>query len=146
LLVLLCDLLSKYFVSTGLLAGEYLGGILRVTLVSNSGAAFGLFPGARGILIAVKLLALASILILMGRGWKEESAFLTLSLALIFGGALGNLLDRFRASGEVIDFLDVGLGGARWYVFNIADACISVGALLLILSLLRRPALQDGTA
>jgi signal peptidase II len=59
-------------------------------------------------------------------------------LGLIFGGAFGNLIDRMR-SGEVVDFLDVGIGHARWPVFNVADSAVTVGVLILALSYLRRP-------
>lgn len=136
LLVLVTDLVTKYLVMGGLWRGEYLGGLLRITLVNNPGAAFGLFAGARGVFIAIKLVALLVILGLLGRGGADR---LTLPLALVFGGAMGNLFDRLRGNGEVIDFFDLGLGAHRWYIFNVADACISVGALLIVLHLLRPP-------
>lgn len=135
LAVLALDLLTKHLASSGLWRDEYLGGLLRITYVSNPGAAFGLFAGARGVFIGIKFAALIAILGLVGRG----SANLTLPLSLIFGGALGNLIDRLRASGEVIDFIDLGLGSRRWYVFNVADACISIGALLIVILLMRGP-------
>ena len=139
ILALFADIATKYMVSAGLWTGESLGGLLRITLVNNPGAAFGLFPGARWAFITIKLLALIVILTIMARrGIKGLD--LTAPLALIFSGALGNLLDRLRAPGQVVDFIDFGFGAQRWYVFNVADACISVGALLLILTLMRRPA------
>ncbi len=57
------------------------------------------------------------------------------ALALISGGALGNLFDRLRGPAGVVDFIDVGVGGARFWTFNLADAGITVGAILLALSL-----------
>jgi len=160
ILVLFLDLMSKHLVSQGRFVGDYLGGFLRVTLVHNPGAAFGIFPGAGELLIGIKFVALVVILFLMARGRSQfegappapgapgeappEAAgggrppALTLPLALIFAGALGNLLDRFRNGGEVIDFLDFGFGERRWYVFNLADAAISIGAVILILILMRR--------
>ncbi len=136
LAVLATDLITKQLVIDGLWRGEYLGGFLRITQVHNSGAAFGLFAGARGAFIAIKLAALLVILGLIGRGQAER---LTLPLGLIFAGALGNLIDRLRGSGDVIDFIDLGLGARRWYIFNVADACISIGALLIVLYLMRAP-------
>jgi signal peptidase II len=138
LLILFADIVSKYLVSAGVWTGDYLGGWLRITLVNNPGAAFGLFPGARVSFIVITLIAPVVFLGSWGRG-RLRGLALTLPLAMIFAGALGNLLDRLRATGEVIDFIDFGFGPRRWYVFNIADACISVGALLLVFSLTRRP-------
>jgi len=136
-LVLLADLVSKHFVIGGAWRGEYIGGLFRITLTHNPGAAFGLFPGAHGVFIAIKLVALTIILVLLGRGKLGLGAYLTLPLALIFGGAAGNLIDRLRNGGEVIDFIDLGLGASRWYIFNVADACITVGAAFVVLALLR---------
>jgi len=145
-LVVAADWLTKLLVQGGHGIGEYLGGLLRITLVSNPGAAFGLLPGARWVFVAVKVLAMAVILWLLlrgraGRGWARITP-----LALIFGGALGNLLDRLRAGGAVVDFIDLGVGTHRWYVFNVADACISVGAAWVVVLLLAAPSPRRGTA
>ncbi len=134
LAVLAADLLTKHLVTSGLWRGEYLGGLLRITRVDNPGAAFGLFAGARGAFVAVKLAALLVILGVLGRGQARR---FVLPLALVFGGALGNLSDRLRGSGHVIDFIDLSLAGKHWYVFNVADAAISIGALLIVLTLMR---------
>jgi len=67
---------------------------------------------------------------------------LTFSLSLILSGALGNLMDRIRF-GEVIDFLDVYIGSYHWPAFNIADSAISVGAVLLLVELIRRGKERD---
>jgi signal peptidase II len=132
--VLATDLVTKHLVVAGHWRAEYLWGLLRIVRVDNPGAAFGLFAGARGIFVAIKLAALVVILALLGRGQESR---LTLPLALVFGGALGNLIDRLRGSGEVIDFIDFTVAGRHWYVFNVADASISIGAVLIVLSLLR---------
>ncbi|MBN2171613.1 MAG: signal peptidase II [Candidatus Krumholzibacteriota bacterium] len=144
--VVLADWLTKLLVQTGHGLGEYLGGLLRITLISNPGAAFGLLPGARWIFVIVKILAMAVILWLLlrgraGRGWPRITP-----LALIFGGALGNLLDRLRPGGAVVDFIDLGVGGHRWYVFNLADACISIGAAWVVILLLATPSPRRGEA
>lgn len=134
LLVLAADLVTKHLVVAGHWRAEYLWGLLRIVRVDNPGAAFGLFAGARGAFVAIKLAALVVILALLGRGQESR---LTLPLALVFGGALGNLMDRLRGTGEVIDFIDLTVAGRHWYVFNIADASISIGAVLIVLTLLR---------
>jgi signal peptidase II len=58
-------------------------------------------------------------------------------LALVVGGALGNLLDRLRSPRGVVDWIDIGIGTARFWTFNVADLAITIGACCLILSLLR---------
>ncbi len=73
---------------------------------------------------------------------KAEELLLTFSLSLILSGALGNLMDRIRF-GEVIDFLDVYIGSYHWPAFNIADSAISVGAVLLLVELVRRGKERD---
>jgi signal peptidase II len=72
------------------------------------------------------------------RATPAEHRLEIVALALITGGALGNLVDRIRA-GQVVDFIDVGIGSARFWTFNLADAGITVGAVLLALSILTSP-------
>ena len=135
-LALAADIVTKHLVVTGHWHGEFLGGILRITHVNNPGAAFGLFSGGRVIFIVIKVAALAAILYFVHSARKSEGWRFLLPLALIFSGAMGNLIDRLRGTGEVVDWLDFGMGLRRWYVFNIADACISVGAVLIVIILL----------
>ena len=131
LLVLSADLLTKEMVLRGHWVGPVIPGLLEFTPISNPGAAFGLLPGARILFIVIKSLAALVILSLVARGRLGRRRFLTLPLALVMGGAVGNLIDRFRGSGEVIDFIDFSFRGQHWYIFNVADACISVGAVLV---------------
>ena len=154
LLVVAADLLTKHMVTTGHWRAEYLWGLLRIVRVDNPGAAFGLFAGARGAFVAVKLAALVVILALLGRGQESR---MTLPLALVFGGALGNLVDRLRGAGEVIDFIDVYVsspgatdwlvrqfGTSHWPTFNVADSSIVVGACLLVIDMFRRQPVAEG--
>ena len=111
---------------------EVLGSWVRLTLVYNPGAAFGLHLGAqsRWIFTALTLIAL----VILGRLYLATSRGdtpRTLALALVCAGALGNLLDRLRSELGVVDFLDVGFGDARWPTFNVADMAVSTGAVLL---------------
>jgi len=111
-----------------------LTGFLNLVLVFNKGAAFSLFASAPGwqtpLLISFALVAAAIVSVLIVR--NPERRLLCLGLALILGGALGNLVDRVRF-GHVVDFLDFHAMGWHWPAFNVADSAISVGAVILIL-------------
>jgi len=124
--VALCDQALKWLVVHRLHDGPILGETLRLTLTHNTGAAFGLFPGARATFIAISLVAAAGLMYanhVLGRGDIRR-----LLLALVLGGNLGNLVDRLRL-GHVIDFIDVGIGSLRWPVFNLADVAVVAGAV-----------------
>jgi signal peptidase II len=118
---------------------EVLGDVVRFTLGYNPGAAFGLNvgPASRAVFTTLTLLALIA-LGLMYRATPPERRVEVAGLALVAGGAIGNLIDRVRA-GQVVDFIDVGIGSTRFWTFNIADAGITVGAVLLALSFLKEP-------
>ena len=105
-------------------------GFFRLTYVTNTGAAFGLFPDQA---IPLTLTAAVGViaLLLHYRWGISDSLWLKSSLGLQLGGALGNLIDRLRF-GHVIDFLDFRV----WPVFNLADSAIVVGAIVLIYFLL----------
>ncbi len=111
---------------------EVLGDKLRLTLVYNPGAAFGLNLGSqsRWIFTALTLIALV-ILWRLYRFTQRGDYLRVLALALVCAGAIGNLLDRLRSDLGVVDFLDVGMGTARWPTFNVADMAVSVGAIML---------------
>ena len=105
---------------------------LRFTLVYNPGAAFGLHVGqySRWIFMALTLVAL----VILGRLYtatKGGDLIRTLSLALVCGGAVGNLIDRIMSADGVVDFIDIGFRDSRWPTFNIADMAVSLGAFLL---------------
>jgi signal peptidase II len=111
---------------------EVLGNTLRFTLVYNPGAAFGLNlgPQSRWIFAGLTLVAL----VILGRLYRTTrvgDTARTVALALVCAGAIGNLLDRVRSFFGVVDFIDVGVGDARWPTFNVADMAVSVGAGLL---------------
>jgi signal peptidase II len=109
---------------------------LRFTLVYNPGAAFGLHVGdhSRWVFMALTIAAL----LILGRLYiasREGDRARVLSLALVCGGALGNLMDRIRSERGVVDFIDVGVRDARWPTFNVADMAVSIGAFLLAIVL-----------
>jgi signal peptidase II len=111
---------------------EVVGNAVRLTLVYNPGAAFGLNlgPASRWIFTALTIVALA-ILWRLYRSTRRGEIMRVLALALVCAGAMGNLLDRVRSDLGVVDFIDVGFGTARWPTFNVADMAVSVGAVLL---------------
>jgi signal peptidase II len=111
-------------------------GLIALTLVMNTGLAFGLLAGVpagwRWIVGLLSVLALVVLLrialrILPSGGWREQTA-----MGLIFGGAIGNLIDRVRF-GAVVDFVDVHFRGWHWPAFNVADSAITMGVAVLVL-------------
>ena len=109
-----------------------LGEHLRLTLVYNPGAAFGLHLGplSRWIFMALTIGALF-VLWRLYQATRQGDLTRTLALGLVCGGAVGNLIDRIRSPIGVVDFIDVGLRDMRWPTFNVADMAVSVGAFLL---------------
>ncbi|PIN72236.1 signal peptidase II, partial [Candidatus Woesearchaeota archaeon CG10_big_fil_rev_8_21_14_0_10_45_5] len=100
-------------------------------LTGNSGAAFSMLPGRNILLIWASVIALGAILFFSEKISKDRC--LSIFVGLIAGGILGNLYDRI-VYGFVVDFIDLGI----WPVFNIADSCITIGAIGLAIILLRR--------
>ncbi|MHB8839049.1 MAG: signal peptidase II [Gemmatimonadaceae bacterium] len=109
-----------------------LGDGVRLTLVYNPGAAFGLHfgPPSRWIFVGLSLVALAVLARLYVDTPLAHRARL-LALALVTGGALGNLMDRLKTARGVVDFIDVGVGAWRWPTFNVADIAVTTGSILL---------------
>lgn len=103
---------------------------LRLTYIENPGMAFGIQIEGQTFFTLFALLATLIICVYLYRARREKFT-LRFSLALILGGAIGNLIDRFLY-GKVVDFIDVGIGDTRWPIFNIADSAVTVGLLVLI--------------
>jgi signal peptidase II len=134
--VLLVDAFTKIIAVDRLvpayLPRQVIGDGVRLTLVYNPGAAFGLHfgPQSRWIFVALTFAAL----LVLGRLYLDTPLAhraRTLALALVTGGALGNLLDRLKSGRGVVDFIDVGVGAWRWPTFNMADIAVTSGAMLL---------------
>lgn len=146
LAVLVLDQWTKHLVEDRLelfSSVEILPGLLNFTHVRNTGVAFGLFA-ANGSTVGTWMLSLLGVLALAFVGFyyrqvpRSERALL-IALALVLGGAVGNLADRI-VSGGVTDFVDFYVGQYHWHTFNVADSAITVGIALMILSSFRRPA------
>ncbi len=109
-----------------------LGEWFRLTLVYNPGAAFGLHLGPYSRWIFMALTVVATVLMWrLFRTGPADAKWRSWALALVTGGALGNLVDRVRSPRGVVDFLDVGVGAWRWPTFNVADIAVSSGAIIL---------------
>jgi len=140
--VVLFDRLAKWLVATHISLHDTIDiipGFFRLTHLENSGAAFGLFADSPSqwkltILVVFSLVALAVVTVLL---WKNSYVLTStgVGLALILGGAIGNLWDRV-IDGHVVDFLLFYVKQYQWPAFNVADSAIVVGALLLVAEIL----------
>ena len=142
LLVVVLDQITKLIVAASLPAGagiSVIEGFLNLVHVRNRGMAFGMLQGlssgfAAYLLAAASIIAVFFIIFFASRLTNGSKVGL-LSLSLILGGALGNLVDRLRL-GEVIDFVDVHIGQYHWPAFNVADSAITVGTLSVFITYL----------
>lgn len=126
---------------------EVIPGLLNWTLAFNPGAAFSFLAGASGWqrwFFTGLAVVICSVLVHWLSRTPRRDVWTALPLALIIGGAIGNVADRLR-HGHVTDFIDVHFGGWSFPAFNIADSAITVGAVLLILGgLVQKRAVQEG--
>jgi len=130
-LIIATDQLTKYLVVNFIhpLDSIEIFPFLHLVNVKNKGAAFGLFGNiGSGFFIAVSVIAIIFVLWLLIRG-KEDH----LSLSLILGGAIGNLIDRV-SHGYVMDFIDFSVGTFHWPAFNVADSALTIGIVVILLS------------
>lgn len=139
-LVIAIDQLGKYLVATTLplggvwspLPGE--NPIFQIVYATNTGVTFGLFKDLGLISIGIAL-AVTGVILIYSRKLRNDQKLTCVSLGLMLGGAIGNVIDRIRL-GHVIDFIDVGIGTTRWYTSNVADIAIVSGVILLGLATL----------
>jgi signal peptidase II len=129
------DQVTKYIVVQSLAPYEpqaVMGDVIRLTYIHNRGAAFGLDLGGPVIHTVIATAALGLLgwmLVTLPVGARLQRA----ALAMVLGGAIGNIIDRIRIH-QVIDFVDIGFGDLRWPVFNVADSFVTVGVLLLAIT------------
>jgi signal peptidase II len=141
-LVLLTDCATKRAAELHLVPAhvphEFIGEVVRLTLAYNPGAAMSMSLGAHSRL-GFSLLALGALVVMgylyrrTAPGDRQAAA----GLALIAAGAVGNLIDRIRSARGVVDFIDIGVGGWRFWTFNVADMAITLGAVVLVIAMHR---------
>lgn len=146
LAVLALDQAAKALVSSHMVAGgsiPILPGFLQLTLVRNSGMAFGLLSAAtipyKPVLVTLLSVAALGAVAAYALSSPASERLTQFALAFILGGAAGNIIDRIRL-GYVVDFIDVFYKDTHWPMFNVADSAICIGVGLLLLDTLRRPA------
>ena len=140
LMIVICDQLTKIWIMANFAlfqSQEIIPGLFNLTYLTNRGAAFGFLNGDYGawrhaFFVGVAVVAMVMMLFLL-RQMQQEGKRFVVALALIFGGAVGNLIDRLRL-GAVVDFLDVYWAGHHWPAFNVADSAITVGVGIFLIS------------
>ena len=150
--VIILDQITKYLVKTRLTQADppvrVLGDFFRLTYVENTGMAFGIRLGNQVFFQILSIIAVLVVIYYLYQALKEYNLLMSVALALILGGAIGNLIDRILY-GSVVDFLDFeffnisiptfkllfinfpGYYIDRWYVFNIADSAVTCGMILI---------------
>jgi signal peptidase II len=133
--IIVLDQAVKYLISISIGYGEIIpviGDFFQITYYHNYGAAWGILQNGRYFFIPLTLIIVAAIFYIIR---KSESKFLKLSLAILAGGAVGNLIDRIIRGG-VTDFLDFHFGSYHFPTFNVADMAVVCGTILLAIYLL----------
>lgn len=142
--IIILDQITKFLVNINMglhQSIEIIPNFFHLTYIRNTGAAFGLLAGDRSVgrfifFALFSLIAIGCLLYLL-KSLRPGRKMAILSLSLILGGAIGNLLDRLR-QGEVIDFLDLHWYDWHWPAFNVADSSITIGVILLFYQILRK--------
>lgn len=137
---LISKLLAQAYLTPRHVPHPIVGEFIRFTLAYNPGAAFSmsLGPYSRFIFAAFAIVALVVLWRLYrmtGQGARAGDRLRVFALALAWGGAAGNLIDRFRSPEGVVDFIDIGVGSIRFWTFNVADSAVTIGAVCLAWSL-----------
>jgi signal peptidase II len=151
LLVLILDYFTKTWAVANLwpphVPHSIIGNVVRFTLAFNPGAAFSMSVGdsSRYVFGAVAIVAIV-VLYRLFRESAPGDSIRVLAIGLACGGAAGNLLDRFRESRGVVDFIDIGIGDTRFWTFNVADSAVTVGAFILAFVLWREDRRELGEA
>ncbi|ARJ51624.1 signal peptidase II [Staphylococcus lutrae] len=138
LIILLADQITKFIIRTQMAIGESFEVIphfLYITSHRNNGAAWGILSGKMTFFIIITLVILVALIVFYIKEAKRDM-LMQISISLLFAGALGNFIDRVR-SGEVVDFVDTVIFGYEFPIFNVADASLTIGVILLLIVLLK---------
>ncbi len=147
-IVIVVDQLTKRWVTATFQFGDSvtITSFFNLVLAYNTGAAFSLLADAGGWqrMFFIAIAVIASVVIIYFLRKPQNHRVMNMALALILGGAIGNVIDRVRL-GHVVDFIQVHAAGYYWPAFNVADSAITLGAALLIWDGFRNPALANST-
>ena len=146
----LSKLIINFYNDTNIFPKDIISDFLRFTYITNDGIAFGLNPFGKYsfILLIVSIIAVLFVVKILIDS-TQSSKLVQFSLSLVLGGALGNLIDRFlttfnfRGYNGVIDFIDIGIKGYRFYIFNFADFFISLGIILYLISFIKSKTINE---
>jgi signal peptidase II len=141
--IILFDQASKFYIQHSMNMGEsipVIEGIFHITYIENPYTAFGLFKYQTIFFVIAASISLILVILIYKKIIFKEDPFMYIPLTLVLGGAVGNLIDRVRVDGRVIDFIDFKI----WPVFNFADSAIVCGMLVLLIHVLfRAPEKED---
>lgn len=138
MIFLILDQAVKIFINSRFVLGEsyiLINNLLSILLVHNTGAAFSILSGNQVFLVIIGILALVALLLFVYQG-DNYSDYEIFAYSLLFGGILGNLIDRIFY-GYVIDFISLTFVGYNFPIFNIADICIVASVILIIIKVIK---------
>ncbi|EGQ3423620.1 signal peptidase II [Staphylococcus pseudintermedius] len=138
LIILIGDQLTKFIIRTQMTLGESFAVVpkfLYITSHRNNGAAWGILSGKMTFFYIITIIVLIALIVFYIKEAKNNK-LMQIAISLLFSGALGNFIDRV-SSGEVVDFIDTVIFGYDFPIFNIADASLTIGVVLLIIVLLK---------
>jgi len=141
--VILFDQASKLFIQYKMKIGEsipVIKGIFHITYIENPRTSFGLFEYNKSFFVIAVLISIILLILIYKKIIFKKDPFMYFPLTLVLGGAIGNLIDRVRVDGRVIDFIDFRI----WPVFNFADSAIVCGMLILLIHVLFRTPEKEG--
>lgn len=138
LIILIGEQLTKFIIRTQMTLGESFAVVpkfLYITSHRNNGAAWGILSGKMTFFYIITIIVLIALIVFYIKEAKNNM-LMQIAISLLFSGALGNFIDRV-SSGEVVDFIDTVIFGYDFPIFNIADASLTIGVVLLIIVLLK---------
>ena len=133
--IILFDQASKFYIQHNMDIGEsipVIKGIFHITYIENPRTSFGLFEYQTMFFVIAALISVILVILIYKKIVFKEDPFMYIPLTLVLGGAIGNLIDRVRIDGRVIDFLDFRI----WPIFNFADIAVVCGMLILLVHFL----------
>ena len=133
--IILFDQASKFYIQHNMHIGEsipVIEGIFHITYIENPRTSFGLFEYNSSFFVIAAVISVILVILIYKKIIFKKDPFMYIPLTLVLGGAVGNLIDRVRIDGRVIDFIDFRI----WPIFNFADSAIVCGMLVLVIHVL----------